>query len=245
MVRESRTPSGEQVAILQWTARMGAVTAEAMAAHMGTTIGSARARLSAAERDRLVVRRQPLVRQPALYAITRAGLRASGLQGLDPCRVSAANALHLIVCSGVAAALERCYPDHRVLGERELRRDERERGLPLTSAQLGVRSDGTPQLHAPDLVLGAGSDVEPPVAVEVELTTKAPRRLVDICRAWARCRGVAGVLYLAPDEVARALERAIDRADAGERIVVAPLDALAWAGEHSTTPVQRTVSIGP
>jgi hypothetical protein len=65
-----------------------------------------------------------------------------------------------------------------------------------------------------------------PVAVEVELTVKAPRRLAEICRAWARCRCVAGVLYLAPPEVRRALERAIDQAQAGERIAVLGLDAV-------------------
>ncbi len=65
-----------------------------------------------------------------------------------------------------------------------------------------------------------------PVAVEIELTVKAPRRLEAICRAWARSREVAGVLYLAPADVERALRRAIDKAQAAERIVILPLDAL-------------------
>jgi hypothetical protein len=116
-----------------------------------------------------------------------------------------------------------------VLGERELRRDERERGVALASARIGIAPDGGPLLHRPDLVLwpqdaeeGAGL----PVAVEVELTVKAPRRLQEICRAWARCSCVAGVLYLAPPEVRRALERAIDQVQAGERIAVLGLDAV-------------------
>jgi hypothetical protein len=135
--------------------------------------------------------------------------------------------MHLIVCARVAAAMERCYPDHRVLGERELRRDERERGVLLASARLGAGPDGAQLLHRPDLVLWpTGADGGLPVAVEVELTIKSPRRLADICRAWARCRCVAGVLYLAAPRVEHALERALERADAGERIVVVPLDAL-------------------
>jgi len=235
MLGESQSQSHERMAMMQWTARLGAVTAEAVATHLDTTIASARARLGAAERDRLLVRRRPLMGQPALYAITRAGLRASGLTGLDPCRVSASNALHLSACAQAAAALERCYPDHRVLGERELRRDGRESGVRRAGARLGMRPDGTPQLHAPDLVLWAdGYGDGSLVAVEVELTTKAPQRLVEICRAWARCRGVTGVLYLAPAEVARALERAIGRARAGDRIVVVPLEALPRPGEIST-----------
>jgi hypothetical protein len=231
MLRESRTKSHERVEMMQWTARMGAVTAEALATHQGTTVASARTRLSAAERDQLLQRRRPLVGRPALYVITRAGLRAAGLKGLDPCRVSPSNALHLIACAQVAAALERCYPDHRVLGERELRRDGREAGV-RAIANLGIRPDGSAQRHAPDLVLwhdghgGASS-----VAVEVELTIKAPQRLAEICRAWARCRDVAGVLYIAPADVARALGRAIDRAHAGDRIVVVPLEALPAAAD--------------
>ena len=83
------------------------------------------------------------------------------------------------------------------MGERELRREERERGAPLASAQLGSGPDGGPLLHRPDLVLWPNTSADPlPVAVEVELTVKAPRRLLEICRAWARCRAVAGVLYL-------------------------------------------------
>jgi hypothetical protein len=167
-----------------------------------------------------------------LYTVTRAGLCAAGASALDPCRVSASNALHLIECAHVAAALERCYPDHRVQGERELRSEERECHRALASAELaiGVRGDrsevGQPR-HRPDLVLWPLDPVGGlPVAVEVELTVKAPERLAEICRAWARARQVAGVLYLAPPEVERALLRAIERAHAHDRVVVVPLDAL-------------------
>jgi hypothetical protein len=242
MVQASQTPSRERVAIIGWTARMGAITAEALADRQGTSVASARAQLLAAERARLLCRRRPLVGQPSLFTVTRAGMRACGLRGLDPGRVSASNALHSIVCAEVAAALERCYPDHRVLGERELRRDERECGAPLASACLGIASNGGPFLHRPDLVLWPiGSDDGLPAAVEVELTIKAPRRLADICLAWARCRCVAGVVYLAPPEVGYALQRAIETAHASERIAVVPLDALACSGKAANPAAERTV----
>jgi hypothetical protein len=217
---------------MQWTARIGAVTAEALADRLDVNVASARGRLQALQKVGWLSRERPLAAQPALYTATRAGLRVAALQGLEPCRVSASNAHHLIVCAWVSAALERCYPDHAVLGERELRRDERERGVALASTRLGIAPDGGPLLHRPDLVLWPqdGEDAEGgaglPVAVEVELTVKAPRRLAEICRAWARCRCVAGVLYLAPLEVQRALERAIDKAEAGDRIAVLGLDAV-------------------
>ncbi len=298
MVRKDLTPSPERVAIMQWTARIGAVTAEALADRLDVSVASAQGRLQALQKVGWLSRKRPLAEQPALFTATRAGLRVAALQGLDPCRVSASNAHHLIVCAWVAAALERCYPDHAVLGERELRRDERERGgVALASARLGIAPDGGPLLHRPDLVLwpreaggvGAGNAVDPvkavdaegaveaqgavgtegagdardttdaretldvqdardvqsardvqhardaehgacevelPVAVEVELTVKAPQRLAEICRAWARCRCVAGVLYLAPPEVRRALERALEQVEAGERIAVLGLDAV-------------------
>ncbi|HEY3971110.1 MAG TPA: hypothetical protein VGL79_06895 [Solirubrobacteraceae bacterium] len=219
--------SPERTAILQWVARIGAVTDQALAAHTGATVASARARLLAAGRAGLLVRHRPLTGRPSLYTATRAGMRVSGLGGLDLCRVSSSNALHLIECARIAAALEGCYADYRVLGERELRSDERERGRALASARLGEGLRGGPALHRPDLVLWSRrSNGELPVAVEVELTIKAPRRLLEICRAWARCRCVAGVLYLAPPEVERALARAVERAQAEERIAVVPLDAL-------------------
>jgi hypothetical protein len=230
-------PTPERQAIMQWTARMGAITDEALADRLDVSVNSARGRLQVLQKAGWLSRKRLLAEQPSLYTATRAGLRIAALQGLDPCRVSASNANHLIVCAWVAAALERCYPDHAVLGERELRRDERERGVPLASARLGIAPDGGPLLHRPDLVLwpedldgedGRESRREGglPIPVEVELTVKAPQRLAEICRAWARCRCVGGVLYLAPPEVRRALDRAIDQAQAGERIAVLGLDAV-------------------
>ncbi len=221
----SRAP--QRAAALQWVARIGAVTDQALAVHSATTVASARARLLASARAGLIARHRPLAGQPSLYTVTQAGMRACGLRGLDPCRVSSSNALHLIECARIAAALEHCYAEHRVLGERELRREERECGRALASACLGERLGGGRLLHRPDLVLWPErSEPELPVAVEVELTIKAPRRLLEICRAWARCRCVAGVLYLAPPEVERALYRAVERAQAEEQVVVIPLDAL-------------------
>jgi hypothetical protein len=244
MAHECTVPSPERAAILQWTARIGAVTAEALAHRHGISVASARARLRAAERARLVVRRRPLAGQPALYTVTRAGMRASGLQGLDPCRVSASNALHAIECARAAAALERCYPDHRVLGERELRAEERQSGAPLASARMPPGIYRGRSLHRPDLVLWPrGADAGLPVPVEVELTVKAPQRLADICRSWARCRSVAGVLYLAAPEVQAALGRAIAKADASERVVVVPLDALPGPDRGAESSITGTVPI--
>jgi hypothetical protein len=228
MVHGNGVLSPARAAIVRWAAGLGAVTAEALADREGVTVASARARLQVVVRAGMLLRQRPLVGQPALYTVTRAGLRQCGVQGLDPCRVSASSAHHSIVCARVAAALEHCYPDYVVTGERELRREEREQGVQLASAQLGVGPGGAPLLHRPDLVLWARqcSKVDLPIAVELELTVKASARLSHICQAWARCRCVSGVLYLAPPEVERALHRAIEQAQAQARVVVVPLEAV-------------------
>ncbi len=239
MVPAGNTHSDERLAILRWTVRLGAVTPQALAQHGGWTLASARARLAAAERAGLLRSRRVLAAAPTLYTTTRVGLRASGLSGIEPCRISVANAPHAIECAHVAAALERAYPDHRVMGERELRRDERASGTPLASACLGHGPGGVPLLHRPDLVLWPDGAAERlPVAVEVELTVKGPRRLLEICRAWARCRCVAGTLYLAADPVCSPLARAIERAHAGERIALVGLDTLAGWEQPAPTPYE-------
>jgi hypothetical protein len=219
----------ERAALLEWTARIGAITAEALARREKGSVASARARLLAAERDGQLSRVRPLTGQPSLYSVTRGGLRAAGIRDRETSRISPANARHAIVCAEVAVALERAYPEQLVIGERELRREEHECSATLASAVLGRAADGRPLLHRPDLVLidpgGAAR-----VAVEVELTVKAPRRRQAICRAWGRSRCVAGVLYVAPPEVERPLRRAIAGAAAGERIVLVALSALCSSG---------------
>ncbi len=222
--RHPSTP--EQIELVRWAASLGAITADALALRLDTTQASARARLSVVERRGLLTRDRPLAGQPALFSATRAGLRACGARGIEPCHIATPTARHLMMCARVAASLERCYSDYRLMGERELRRDEREHRGPLASAQLGFLCTGEPRRHSPDLVLWPSVNGGLPVAVEVELTVKAPRRLVEICRAWARCRAVAGVLYVAPEVVGRALGRAIAEARAWEQIAVVKIDAL-------------------
>lgn len=212
--------------LLCWAAGLGAVTAEALGAREGTTTASARAMLVAAVRDGQLARHRPLAGGPSLYTVTRAGLRAVSLPELGLARVGPASARHMAACAQVAAALERSYPDHLVVGERALRELERRTGRPLASIELGY-AGASRAVHRPDMVLLAPSlQRRRALAIEVELTVKAPRRLAQICRAWARSRHVEAVLYLAPSEVERALLRAIAAVRAEDRVIVLPLDAL-------------------
>lgn len=227
MRSQDRPPTLEQIQIVRWTASLGAITAEALAYRIGVSVGSARARLIAARRRQLLASTQPLSGRPMLFTITRAGLRACDARGIQICAVSSSNANHLILCAATAAVMERHYPHHRLIGERELRRDERDTGHPLASAKLAASHGAQCSLHRPDLVLWPRDSLGGlPVAVEVELTTKSPQRLAEICRAWARCRTIAGVIYFAPEDVQRALRRAVAKVRAFEQVVVVPLDSL-------------------
>jgi hypothetical protein len=223
--RDALSPQAARDELLSWAARIGAVTIDALAYLQGTSATTAGGRLTAATRAKLLSRRHLLVGAPALYTLTSTGMRASGVEGLGPSHVSVANAPHTVACVHAAVALQRRYPDHRVAGERELRRDERRAGAPLASALLDRAAGHRTRLHRPDLVLWPPSALDTlPIAVEVELAVKAPGRLASICRAWARSRDVAGVLYIASPGARRALARAIEQACAHERIVVVPLE---------------------
>ncbi len=165
---------------------IGAVTAEALAIAENVPASSARARLQAAERAGLLARSRPLAKRPALYTATRTGMRRCGLRGLDPCRVERRGRPALdrvrVRRRRVAARLSRSPS----VGERELRRDERELGVAIASAHMGfglarsaaaapprpgdlaARVDGRPIAEVPESTTGL------PVAVEIELTIKAP-----------------------------------------------------------------------
>ncbi|HEX3509539.1 MAG TPA: hypothetical protein VHT27_00430 [Solirubrobacteraceae bacterium] len=215
-----------RIAVLEWIARLGPVSAEALSVRHGATLASSRARLGAAVRAGQLSRSAPLRGVPASYDLTRAGMRASGARGGVPPRVGPAAAAHVHACALVAVHLELRY-GQVVVGERALRARGRHAAAGLSCSLGGVSAAGMPSVHSADLVVERrrGSDAAP-VAVEVELTVKAPDRLLRICRAWARCRSVGGVLYVASPAAERAVLGAIAAAGAGDRIVVIPLATL-------------------
>jgi hypothetical protein len=245
MPKATRANLYRRISLVEWTARMGAVTAESLALREGTSVASARARAVAAAGDGLLLRRRPLAGEPSLYVITPAGLRAAGLRRLGLCRISPSNSMHMIACAAVAAALEGGFPDQFLLSERELLCAASAAGGPPACARLSNGPLGSTRLHRPDLALCPSDRAGGlPVAVEVELTIKAPRRLAQICLAWSRARNVAGVVYLAPPDVQRALERAIDRVHGRDRIVVVPLRALDEALQATQESLVRTIPTG-
>jgi hypothetical protein len=230
-------PLLRQAALIAWTAGYGAVTSEALAEREQLSSALANQRLDEAVQRGLLKRESVLTGYTALYTVTSTGRSLARRyahtgeyaypKGLRTPVVSIKEVRHTIACAGVRAALECRYPDHRVSGELELCRDEREQKRRLATVE--IRGTGKRRSHSPDMVIWPPvSPVSPalpdapdtpsasvppdtsetpsasatpppmlPVAVEVELTRKAKAELMANCRAWARCRYVEAVIYFA------------------------------------------------
>jgi hypothetical protein len=228
------------VEILNWIGCLGAAGADHVMERFEIGRSLAYRRLSRLVLEGLVAPWAVLHRQPALYVATGKGLRTCGLERLGACRIGPGRFLHAREVANAAIALERGFPGSCVVSEREIRVDEAECGKLIASAKLGELPGGRLALHRPDLaVISPDGHV---IAVEVELSAKAPRRLATICRGWARARHVHTVYYLAAPAVMGLLERAIEQARARDRIAVIALADVrrlaAWAREEAADVVR-------
>jgi hypothetical protein len=203
--------------LVRFVGRYGAVSINHVMEVLGVRRSMAYRRVAACV-DRGLLERLDLVRgEPTLLRATRSGLRYAGL-GLEPAIVSPGSIHHWLACASTALQLAAEAGLDQVVSDRELRLFERIEGRPLASAKVGEHPDGSPALHRPDLAI-IGDEL--PIAVEVELTPKAPQRLLRLIRAWRRAGWVAEVrYYCAPGPARRAVERAVRSARAEERVRV-------------------------
>jgi hypothetical protein len=207
--------------IAAWVGRLGAAGAAHVMERFAMGRSRAYERLSFLVGEGLLEQRALLHQQPGLYVATAEGLRWCGISRLGAYRLSAGGFAHAREVAAAAVALQRGFPAWEVLSEREIRAQEAEAARPLASAKVGELAGGRPLLHRPDLAV-----VSPDrrvIAVEVELTAKAPARLAAICRGWARARHIDVVYYLAALAAASAVQRAIAGTRAHDRITVIPL----------------------
>lgn len=210
-----RSPAKRDRELVRFVGRYGAVSITHVMAALG--VGQTMAYRRVADCiERGLLERLPLVRsEPSLLRATREGLRYAGL-GLPVAAVSPGSVEHWLRCASVALDLEADHGPEHILSERELRLAERIEGRPIASAKVGELPSGAPRLHRPDLAVLAG---EHPIAVEVELTPKAPRRLEQLIRAWRRASWVGEIRYLcAPGQARRAVERAVEKTRAEGRV---------------------------
>jgi hypothetical protein len=206
----------ELIAIL---ARFGALAMAQLMAAMRTSRTVTYRRFARCEAAGLVER----ITVPGVCALlraTREGQRYVGLGALPLALVRPGSALHDLRCADLALALDRESGEGaRILSERELLLAERVEGRPLAS--VPIASHGREGLHRPDLAILADGGV---IAVELELSLKAPRRLEAIMRAWRRASHVGEVRYFCGSAgVRRAVERAVTTTYAGEKVRVEEL----------------------
>ncbi|HEV7528059.1 MAG TPA: hypothetical protein VGO29_04125 [Solirubrobacteraceae bacterium] len=211
--------------IVGWLARIGAASAEHVMARFGMGRSWAYARLSRLVRDGLLEQKRLLYGKPGLYVATAEGLRWTFNERLGPYRLGPGGFQHAWELAATAVALHTKLPGWDQLSDREIRVGENDHAELIASASLGELPGGRPALHRPDLAL-IGPD-QRLLAIEVELSIKAPRRLQAICRGYARARHVDHVYYLATPPAARAVARAVAGVRAQDRITVLALDDVA------------------
>ena len=190
----------------------------------------------------------PIGRSGPLLAVSARGLRLADRTELGPARVSVWSANHSVVCAQVAGWLEGPRWGEQVLSEREMLAEERWLGGRCYSVRRSYPERGW---HRPDLYRFTQEEGRPRQhVIEVELTAKAPERLVGILKAWdaRKYRNVGrvenfvprehaphAVIYLCAPKLAPFVERAVKKARVGSFIQVQKL----WF-EHS--PFARPAS---
>jgi hypothetical protein len=216
--------------IVGWIGRVGAAGAEHVMARFQMGRSWAYARLSMLVIGGLLEQKTLLYRQPGLYIATAEGLRWQGIERLGVYRVGAGGFTHAREVASAAVLLHHRFPAWTMLSERELRVHESDEGELVASARLGELPGGRPAFHRPDLALISPQGRT--LAVEIELSVKAPRRLQAICRAYARARHLSHAYYVATPPAARAVARAVAETRSEDRITVlalADVDALSAA----------------
>ena len=213
-------PRSRDEELVRYVGRHGLVAMRHVMDSLGVGRTAAYRRVASCIEAGLLERIDLLRTEPGLLRATREGLSYAGL-GLPLAAISPGTVEHHLRCATVARRAERRYGPERVLSEREIRLAEQIEGRRIAAAELDA-SSGRPRLHRADLAILAE---EGTIAVEVELTPKAPWRLGQIIRAWrwaAAAREVAEVHYLcAPGQTRRAVERAAEDVLRGGHIVIA------------------------
>ncbi len=208
---------GRDRQLVGFIGRHGVVCIEHVMSALGVRRAQAYRRVAACIERGLLERLDLLTDEPSLLRATRDGLRYAGL-GLPLAVVSPGGVDHRLRCATTAQRLGERYGHRNILTERELLLTEQLEERLIASAKLGEDPGGRQHLHHPDLVILAE---DRPIAIEVELTPKAPYRLRTIIRAWRRANWVAEVHYhCAPGPTRRAVERAIAKMRAEERVRV-------------------------
>jgi len=202
--------------LVRLVGRHGVLTVEQAMRATGIGRTATYRRVAALIEAGLLERLDLLRSQPSLLRATREGLRYAGLP-MPVAKVSPGNVDHWLRCATVALDLGERYGRDRVLTEREIVARELLEDRAVAKARLS--GDHRERFHRADLAVLTEEGV---IAVEVELTPKAPRRLEELIRAWRSAVGrreVSEVRYLCePGQTRRLVERVVERVRA-ERFI--------------------------
>lgn len=129
---------------------------------------------------------------------------------------------HWLRCTTAALDLGETYGHDRVLTERDIVSREILEERPMGKIRFGRTLDhGNQRSHRPDLIVAAEEGL---IAVEVELTPKAPGRLADLLRAWRSAVGSSEFLevrYLCePGQTRHLVERVVKKVRCEEFIQI-------------------------
>jgi hypothetical protein len=209
--------------LVEFVGRHGVVTVEQVMTAMGAGRTASYRRIAACVEIGLLERLALLREEPTVLRATRDGLNYVEL-GLPVAAVTPGLVGHDLRCVDVAIWVGRHFGHERVLTERESTWREQSEGEEIASIELAGSwgSLGLPRKHRADLAVLAE---EGTIAIEVELTAKAPTRLEGLLRAWRRAqveRVVSEVHYLcAPGKTRRAVERAATKVQAQDSFLIA------------------------
>jgi len=205
--------------LVRFVGRHGLVAIRHVMAELGVGRTAAYRRVAGCVDAGLLERLDILSYEPGLLRATREGLRYAGL-GLPLAKISPGSVEHMLRCTTTAQRLGEHYGHDRVRSEREIVLAEQIAGKALASADLGERH-GRVRLHRPDLAVLTD---EGTIAIEVELTPKAPHRLQGLIRSWRRAIGsrlITEVHYhCAPGQTRQAVERAVSKVRAEKFIQI-------------------------
>jgi hypothetical protein len=207
--------------LVEYVVRHGIVTIGHVMAAMKVGKTATYRRVARCVEAGLLERQEVLRTEPTLLRATREGLRYVGL-GLPIASFAPGGIEHYLRCASVAQMLSEELPDHRIFTEQEIPVLEDLLGRPAASVMLEDLPDGRARRHRGDLLV-VSKDEQDRIAVEVELTRKAPHRLRSIIRGWRLAPCVSEVRYYCRTGVTHSgVKRAVKavQADAVDKIVV-------------------------
>lgn len=217
----------------------------ALPAQAGALLGAseevARTRLDALTEAGYLIEEPLLAGQPVTYRSTRLGRHAVGSE-LRPLRLSLTNYWHDVGAAWLwLAARNGAFGSMReVVAERIMRsRDARGRDDPFGVRLGGRGQDGRERLHYPDLLMVDRDGRR--IAIELEITSKAPQKREQILAGYAADPRIAKVLYVVYEpRIAHALAASVSRL--GISSLVAIQRVRGPEGQTATVRHARTIA---